>query len=218
MSIKTRSSPRKALLLAITANRAKDFRRILKRKGWPKESLWSDYELLVKALRLGRKRIVHVLLDHDARVSKASQLHSPLHLAAEKVTRSWTKVIARLLSQGARVSDKNIRGDSALHVAFDCNAPDETIDLMLQAHLLRCSKKADLANKDGLRFLHIACARSRLTVDKVMRFVDKTNVNSQVCFINISIFFFFQREAFLHNVFDAEITYLYFCTISCVNK
>lgn len=146
----------------------------------------SDYDALFKAMRLGRKRIVNLLLEKGSRaVMKPGSSSSLLHMAVARM--GWSNVVEKLVSLGARVSDKNCQGDTALHLAFVNGSTDRMVDLLLIKYLDETIE--NVKNNDGLSFLHIACTRS--TLQLVQEFIDR-GVDDIDCQVNFSLFFFHQ--------------------------
>lgn len=181
----SKSSTRKMLLRAMHLDDASEFRSILNNEGWPQDSSWSDYELLTYAIKHKHRRITHVLLDKKARINKPRQgNYSLLHLAAVNKSAGWARVIDRLLSQGACVADKNSKGQTALHRAFEIGAPDDVLDTLLKAHLAESS--TEVFNRDMLGFVHVAATRPNLNAVRQLVEADETLVNWQV-----SVFTFF---------------------------
>lgn len=174
-----------SLLESLRHDDSRSFRSILESEGLPRGSQWLDYDLLVKAIRFNRKRIVSMLLDKNCRVIKSTAVgNSPLHVAVEKL--GWCKVVEKLLKLGARVTDVNNNGDTVLHIAFKHQASDFVIGLLLRKYLNETAE--DVFDRDGLGFMHIACTRSNIEIVKEFFDTGKADMWGQV-----SIFFFFNE-------------------------
>lgn len=147
---------------------------------WLQDNEWADYEALLIALRRDNMRAVNFLLDKGCRVTKPASKNHPLHLAVSKL--GWYNIVEKLLTVGARVTDRDEKGDTALHVAFFSHASNYVIDLLLQRYLHETDE--DLSDMQGIRFSHIACTRDN--VDVIRDFVARAqiDVNCQV-----SVFF-----------------------------
>lgn len=177
----------KKLRNALLNDNTNEFRSILENDGWPRYSNWSDFDLLIQAIKHDRKQIAHLLLDLGCRIFKKPNMVTPLHLAAAK--QGWTDVVERLLKLNLRVANQiNIgrgHGNTALHYAFFERFLDleYTIDLLLTTHLKQRragGRHVNIKNKDELSFLHIACTRPNLDVVKALFEVDEDVIYSQV--------------------------------------
>lgn len=174
----------KSLLEDLRHNDATSFRQVLEVRGLPRENFY-DYDLLMRALRMNRKRIVNLLLNKKCRVVKPDELSpqgttTPLHLVAEKL--GWCDVIEKMLKLGARVTDVNADGNTALHLAFINQLSDRAVFLLMKNYVEESHE--DIRNNDGLGFMHIACTRS--DVESVQKFFDEgfCDIHAQVtsCF------------------------------------
>ncbi|XP_058800142.1 ankyrin-3-like isoform X2 [Phymastichus coffea] len=139
----------------VHANNVELLDAMLNADGWPMDTSCTDFELLILATKLGRKKIVHYLLDKNCRVYFGSGHNTPLHYAVRH--RNWNDVIERLLAKGLRMSDTNRSGKTALHVAFKLNVGGEQIDYLMQHYLNNTEN--NIVSNDGLSTLHIACSR-----------------------------------------------------------
>lgn len=167
----------KLLALAMQRNDIETFRSILQRKGLPiKDSSWLDYELLVKAIKLGHKRMVNLLLDYGARVFKRQGVSSPLHLTVAKL--GWLNIVERLLDRGAKVSHQDAQGETPLHLAFASGIQGHLVDLLLKRHLEQSN--AIVANREWLDFLHIACTRKNVGVVEKLVKANAASINFRV--------------------------------------
>lgn len=139
---------------------------------------WSDYEELMKTIKRGSKRCVNDLLSKGCRVARPGTLNTPLHLAVERT--GWTFIVKRLLESGARVDFRNVKNDTALHHAFLFEAPDMCVNSMILNYLKETNE--NLVNDDGLTYLHITCARSKLAFVKEFLIKASVKIDEQVCF------------------------------------
>lgn len=177
---------KKSLLLALRSDDVTHIRSILDSQGWPSYSKWSDYDLLLKAVQRGRKRVALLLLEKGARVFKRSGFNSPLH---EAVTRlGWISIVKLILERGGRADDVNKKGDTPLHVAFAQRKSTDMIDLLLIA-LLR-DDAVDVVNGEGLSLLHIACTRP---AGIVVRAILENGAN-----VGLQVSSFFSVRLFMH--------------------
>lgn len=172
-----------SLLEALYRNDTRRFREILDNQGLPRVDKYYDYELLMRALRMNRKRIVNLLLNKKCRVIKPDRLSpegttTPLHLVAEKL--GWCGVIEKMLQLGAHVNVVNADGNTPLHLAFIRQRSNRAVYLLLKNYVK--DSQQDIRNNDGLGFMHIACMRS--DKDSVREFFDKgmSDIYSQVMF------------------------------------
>lgn len=141
---------------------------------------WSDYELLMRSIRMGCKRGVEDLVDFGCRIDKPGKHGASLSTV---IKNGWTKVAMKMLHLGARVSDAKWKVNSPLRCAFvkkKLNGADELINAILDRHLL--DSTADFVHEDGLSFFHIACAKGDLKfVDQFLR-GGRVNMDAQVSF------------------------------------
>ncbi|XP_058800189.1 serine/threonine-protein phosphatase 6 regulatory ankyrin repeat subunit C-like [Phymastichus coffea] len=159
---------------------------ILDKQGWPSSSEWSDYELLLKAIRGDCKCVAWVLLEKGARIFKRQRVDGPLHKVAMNV--GWTDFAKILLERGANVAALNNKGDTSLHIAFAHNRSPELIDLLLWTHLRDTSAVKDVVNKEGLSFLHIACTRPNSNFISTLVEHGQVDVNIQVPIVSDSMY------------------------------
>ncbi|XP_058800118.1 ankyrin-1-like [Phymastichus coffea] len=161
----------KSLLDDVRQSNVRSFRAIIEKCGLPQDDNWYDYDLLVMAVRLHRKRIVNYLLDCRCRVNKPFddrvRTNTPLHLAAKKP--GWCKVVVKMLRLKARVTDTNSEGNTPLHLAFINRLPKRVINMLLR-FFTKYSRR-NIVNRDGLGLVHIACVVSdRDCVEKFLNF------------------------------------------------
>ncbi|XP_058800186.1 ankyrin-1-like [Phymastichus coffea] len=170
----------RSLLEDVRHNDVRSFRSVLEARGLPQDDNWFDYDLLMRALRLNRKRIVSALLDKHCRVNKprnaSTNVNTPLHLAAEKL--GWCDIIEKMLRLKARVTDVNADGNTPLHLAFLNQLSDKVIHRLLTHYLKECT--TDIPNKDGLGFMHIACTRADCNSLREFFDVGMSDIYSQV--------------------------------------
>ncbi|XP_058800137.1 ankyrin-3-like [Phymastichus coffea] len=161
------------LFESLVRDDVRTFRGILEAEGLPRGT---GYDLLIKAVKLNRKRIVTYLLHQNCCVFKPKATSTPLHLAVEKL--GWCKIVKKMLELGAKVTDVNAHGDTVLHVAFKNHASDFVIDLLLKTYLTETT--VDVFDKDNLGFMHIACTRSNIDIVKEFFDTGKANMYGQV--------------------------------------
>lgn len=93
--------------------------------------------------------------------------------------------VERLLALGARVSDQNREGDTAVHVAFLNCVSGRILDFLIISYLRETRR--NLKNENGLSILHIACSRPHLDIVKK---IAEWNANDLNCQVSFYLFFF----------------------------
>lgn len=148
------------------------YQLILELEGWP-----NDYT--------GRQLVIKLLLEKSCRVIKHCTTEPMVHDLVREL--SWPRVLEQLAHLGAKISDQNCRGDTALHLGFVHDAADSRVfDALLDNYLHHATD--NFRNVDRLSLLHIACAKSSLEVVKQLLQCYPEDINLQVS-LNKKIYF-----------------------------
>lgn len=99
----------------------------------------------------------------------------------------WGVMVQELLASGARVSEQDNDGNTALHVAFEKFGTGRVFDLLMSQYLQET--KFNLANKDGLSFVHMACARPYTAIVDEWILDERLDVNCRVSFFFFALNF-----------------------------
>lgn len=165
------------LMDAIQSNDLRTFRSILQSEDAIQNGLWwMDYDLLTRALALERKLFVDYLLENGCCVWKPNDKTTPLHVAVAKP--NWHDNIEKLLCLGARVSAKDTKGDTAVHVAFKTGAPCAVLDVLIESYLDETN--ANIDDDEELGVLHIACTRPHVEFVKQFFHIRRASIDSMV--------------------------------------
>lgn len=152
----TKSTRPMALFEAVMWGTSKQVRDILDHRDLPIDEKWTDYALLISALKRKRTEIVKILLNKGCRTRKIPRddnSDTPLHYA---VKMGNLEIVKLLLSKGASVSDVDQNKETPLCFAMK-KEYNEIVDFILTSHNF---EDLNASNNDGLSHFHIACMRN----------------------------------------------------------
>jgi ankyrin repeat protein len=138
---------------------------------------WTDYALLLTALRKKRKEITKILLKKGCRIQKLPRTDTsdtPLHYA---VKIGDNEIVNILLRKGASINDVDQNGETPLCFAMK-KKNIEMVDLILSMSKI---DNINIADNDGFSHFHIACIRNDIKI--VENFLEHgVDINSSVNF------------------------------------
>ena len=162
---------------AIRWGTTKDALEILDELGLTQDDKWTDYNLLVLALKTRHREIAKILMKKGCRVQKPPGPYAsstPLHFA---IKLNDGEIVKMLLDRGASLTDLDENKETALHIARKKGNHD-IVQLILSSDSITVS---NATNKDGFSHFHIACIKNNAKV--VEDFLSQgVNVNDPVNF------------------------------------
>ncbi|OXU22126.1 hypothetical protein TSAR_000758 [Trichomalopsis sarcophagae] len=165
------------LVEAVMWGTSKQVQDLLEMRNLPIDDNWTDYALLLTALRRKRKEITKILLNKGCRTKKVPRTgnyDTPLHYA---VKMNDFEIIRMLLSKGASISHVGENGETPLCFAMK-KRYDGIVDLLFSANGAECD---NTVNNDKFSHFHIACIRNNANiVEKFINF--GVNINDPVSF------------------------------------
>ncbi|KAJ8664853.1 hypothetical protein QAD02_006515 [Eretmocerus hayati] len=170
----SKSSRPMTLFEAVMWGTSKQVQTILEQRDLTFDDNWTDYALLIIALKRKRKEIVKLLLNKGCRtqkVPKAKNCDTPFHYA---VKLSDLDIVKMLLDRNTSINDRDQKGDTPLTHAMKNNS-HLIVDLILSA----CAHDTNATDSDNLSHFHVACMRNHL--DAVKQYLKHgVDVNSPV--------------------------------------
>lgn len=148
-----------ALFEAVMWGTSKQVRDILDHRDLPIDDKWTDYALLISALKRKRTEVVKILLNKGCRTRKIPRTDdsdTPLHCA---VKMGNMEIVKLLVDKGASISDVDKNKETPLCLAMKKDN-HEIVDLILSSINL---EDFNASNNDGLSHFHIACMRNNVS-------------------------------------------------------
>ncbi|XP_008216084.1 ankyrin-1-like [Nasonia vitripennis] len=166
-----------ALFEVVMWGNSKQVQDTLKTQQLPIDDNWTDYELLLTAIRKKRKHVVKILLEKGCRIQRVPRIDNSdtsLHYAVK-----WSdlELIELLLDKGACISEVDENGETPLCFAMK-NRNTKVVDLLLSSDYVN---GVNVLDNDRFSHLHIACIRNNLRI--VEQFIDfGVDINDTVNF------------------------------------